>query len=201
MWWYLTRSTGIVATILLGLSLVFGLLFSSRETGRRLRPNWWLDLHNMLGGLTLAFTVAHVVSVVVDPDSGFNIVQALVPGQASDLPLAIGYGIVATYLLVVVVATSWPRLRFKRRVWRMLHLLSIPAGVLTVLHSLQAGSDATSRWFQILLAVMCGAFIYPSVLRLLQVRRKRSEGTHAPSGASRKTLTSEHAASITTPVQ
>jgi DMSO/TMAO reductase YedYZ heme-binding membrane subunit len=176
-WWFLTRATGIVATILLCLSLILGLLFSSRETGKRLRPNWWLDLHNMLGGLTLAFTVAHIVAVVIDPDAGFTIAQAVVPGQASDQPLAAAYGIIAAYLMIVVVATSWPRLRFRRRVWRMVHLLSIPAGVLTILHSLQAGSDATTRWFQLLLAVLCGAFIYPAVLRAAQMRRKRNQKT------------------------
>jgi DMSO/TMAO reductase YedYZ heme-binding membrane subunit len=174
MWWYLTRATGIVATVLLGLSLVWGLTFSSRETGRRLKPNWWLDLHNMLGGLALAFTVAHVVSVIVDPEAGFNIAQAVVPGQATDQATAIAYGIVAAYLLVVVVATSWPRLRFRRRVWRMLHLLSIPAAVLTVLHALQAGSDGQSRGLQALLAVLGGAFVYPATLRLLQIRRRRT---------------------------
>jgi DMSO/TMAO reductase YedYZ heme-binding membrane subunit len=176
-WWFLTRATGIVATVLLGLSLILGLLFSSRETGKRLRPNWWLDLHNMLGGLTLAFTVAHVVAVIIDPDAGFNIAQAVVPGQASDQPFAIAYGIIAAYLMVVVVATSWPRLRFRRRVWRMLHLLSIPAGVLTIVHALQSGSDATTRWLQLLLAVLCGAFIYPTVLRIAQIARKRNDKT------------------------
>jgi hypothetical protein len=44
--WYLTRSTGIVATLLAAAALVWGFLFSARATGRRLRPNWWLDLHN-----------------------------------------------------------------------------------------------------------------------------------------------------------
>ena len=46
MWWYLTRATGIVATVLAVAALVFGFLFSARETGNRRRPNWWLDLHN-----------------------------------------------------------------------------------------------------------------------------------------------------------
>ncbi len=197
MWWYLTRATGIVATVLLGLSLVNGLLFSGRETPNRPKPAWWLDLHNMLGGLTLAFTVAHVAAVVLDPDAGFNIVQAVVPGTVADQPMAIGYGIVAMYLLIAVVATSWPRLRFRRRVWRMLHLLSIPAGVLTVVHALQAGSDAPARWFQVLLAVLCGAFLYPSVLRMAHVRRKRADKR----SGSRTAITSSQRSSIATSVE
>ncbi|MEY2565569.1 MAG: hypothetical protein QOE35_98, partial [Actinomycetota bacterium] len=47
-WDYLTRSSGLVATVLIVLSLAWGLLFSARATGNRRRPNWWLDLHNFL---------------------------------------------------------------------------------------------------------------------------------------------------------
>mgnify|MGYP003348278521 CR=1 FL=1 len=52
-WWYLTRATGIVAAILSVAALALGLYFSSRNTGSRQKPNWWLSLHNYLGGLTL----------------------------------------------------------------------------------------------------------------------------------------------------
>ena len=59
--WYLTRATGIVATLLIAAAVISGFLFSGRETGTRRRPNWWLDLHNMLGGLALIFTIVVVV--------------------------------------------------------------------------------------------------------------------------------------------
>ncbi len=36
--------------VLVVVALLWGFLFSSRATGTRLRPNWWLDLHNWLGG-------------------------------------------------------------------------------------------------------------------------------------------------------
>ena len=46
IWWYLTRSTGIVATVLAFGAIIWGTRFAGRATGTRLRPNWWLDLHN-----------------------------------------------------------------------------------------------------------------------------------------------------------
>ena len=60
--WYLTRASGIVAAVLIATAVVSGFLFSGRETGTRRRPNWWLDLHNMLGGLALIFTLIHIVA-------------------------------------------------------------------------------------------------------------------------------------------
>lgn len=184
-WWYLTRSSGVVATVLIAVSLFAGLLFSGRATGNRPKPNWWLDFHNMVGGLAFGFTVLHVVAVVVDPDAGFTLVQAIVPGKASDLPLAMGYGIVATYLLALVVFTSWPRLRFRRRVWRAVHLTSVPAAVLTALHAYQAGTDHPKHWFQLLLAVLGGLLVYPTVMRLDAVRRKRLDRADAAVGRGR----------------
>ena len=68
--WYVTRSTGIVATVLMLASLAWGFLFSARETGTRLRPAWWLDLHKGLGGLAVVFTVVHLVAAFADTDLG-----------------------------------------------------------------------------------------------------------------------------------
>ncbi len=187
-WWYLTRASGIVATVLLGLSLVWGLLFSSRETGRRPKPNWWLDLHNMLGGLALGFTVLHVLATIIDPNAGFSIVQALVPGQSTDLTLAMGYGIVSLYALIAVVATSWPKLKLGRRVWRAIHLLSIPAAILAAMHAYQSGSDRDAFAFQAMIVVLFGLIVYPSVLRVLALRRRRADKRHR---LSRRTLTDE----------
>lgn len=187
-WWYLTRASGIVATVLFGLSLTWGLFFTSRSTGRRPKPNWWLDLHNMLGGLSLAFTVVHVLAVIIDPNAGFSLVQALVPGLASDLTLAMAYGIVATYVLLALVATSWPELRFRRSVWRAIHLVSIPAAVLTALHAYQTGSDRSALAFQAMIVTLFAAIVYAGALRTLSIRRRRGKKKER---GSRRTLTHE----------
>lgn len=173
-WWYLTRSTGIVATVLAAASILWGLLFSARETGKRLRPAWWLDLHNWLGGMALAFTALHIVAVLIDSDAGFTLAQALIPGVVKTQTLPIGFGIVSTYLFALVVFTSWPRLRFKRRVWRMIHLLSMPAMLLAGLHAYQSGSDQKAHLFQAALVVCTGIVVYPTALRLLGIRAKRA---------------------------
>ena len=59
IWWYLSRSSGIVAMVLIVAALVWGFFFSARATGTKRRPKWWLDLHNYLGGLAFAFVIIH----------------------------------------------------------------------------------------------------------------------------------------------
>src|SRR3954471_22920371 len=104
-WWYLSRATGVVATILAVAALVMGLFFSARNTGRRLRPAWWLDLHNWLGGLTLVFTIVHVVAIFADSDAGIGVAQVFIPGTASTSSWAVTWGVLAMYVFAIVTLT------------------------------------------------------------------------------------------------
>ena len=65
LWLYLSRATGIVATVLIVLALAWGLFFSARATGSRRRPNWWLDLHPYLGGLAFVFTLLSAIYLML----------------------------------------------------------------------------------------------------------------------------------------
>jgi methionine sulfoxide reductase heme-binding subunit len=172
--WYVTRSSGIVATVLMLASLGWGLLFSARETGRRLRPAWWLDLHNGLGGLALIFTGLHLVAAFAASDLGVDLATVFVPGAAPSQTAAFAWGVIAFYGLVVVVFTSWPKKLFRRPVWRAVHLLSVPATVLACVHAYQMGSDAHTPAFRILFPVLAAAAMYPLGLRLANLVLNRS---------------------------
>lgn len=167
--WFLTRATGIVATVLGVAALCWGFFFSARETGRRLRPAWWLDLHNWLGGLALVFTGLHVVTAVLDGDLGLRIVDLLVPGAAVDDRWALAWGVIAMYLFAVAVFTSWPRRRFPRRVWRVLHLGSVVGVALAMLHAQQIGTEASTVAFRIGLLVLFGFGVQALLVRVLGV--------------------------------
>jgi len=158
--WYVTRATGIVAALLIAAALVSGFLFSGRETGRRRRPNWWLDLHNMLGGLALVFTLVHMFAALVDTDLALALADLLVPGVASVNRWPMAWGVIATYLVATAVLTSWPKKRFRRRTWRILHLGSVLGFVLVLVHALQMGTDATTAWLRggVVLVVAVAAY-------------------------------------------
>ncbi len=158
--WYLTRATGIVATVLAVAALAWGFLFSARETGTRRRPAWWLDLHNWLGGLALAFTGVHLGTAYLGSDSGLALVSLFVPGVASLDRLALSWGVLGAWLFATAVFTSWPRRRFSRRTWRILHLGSVVGVALALTHAYQMGSDAPAAWFRagMLLVVAAGTY-------------------------------------------
>jgi len=172
-WWYLSRSTGIVATALAVGSLYLGFFFSARNTGVRRPAAWWLDLHNYLGGLALAFTGAHILASLLDPQSGVGLVQALVPGTADSATWAMSWGVLATYTFVIAVFTSWPKRRFSRRTWRVLHLASVAGVALAGIHGLELGSDATTRLFEVGLLVGAALSVYALALRVIAATTRR----------------------------
>ena len=171
--WYLTRATGIVAAMLAVASLVWGLFFSARNTGTRLKPNWWLALHNHLGGLTLGFVGLHMLVSFLDSESGLEFVDLFVP--SSTVGWAIGWGVVAFWLFAIVVLPSIARIRRRlpRKAWHVVHLLGVPAVALTAVHAVQAGSDSLSVTFTRGLALLVGIAVYPVTIRLLGLAQRR----------------------------
>ena len=65
-WWFVTRSSGMVAAVLMALTLIWGLLITTRLIDRRGLPAWLTDLHRHLGGLTVAFIAVHLVALLLD---------------------------------------------------------------------------------------------------------------------------------------
>ena len=171
--WYLTRSTGIVAALLAVAALVWGLFFSARNTGTRLKPNWWLALHNWLGGLTFGFIAAHMVFSFMSTTAGLRFIDLFVP--TSVVGWSIGWGVVAFWLFALVVIPSMARIRRRlpRKAWHVVHLLSIPATVLTIVHAYQAGSDSIQSYFTRGMALLVGVAIYPISIRLIGLAQRR----------------------------
>jgi hypothetical protein len=92
VWWYTARAGGIVAWVLMGIGVVWGLALSTKVTRGRPRPNWILDLHRFLGALALVFTGVHVAAIVADSYVHFGLTEVLVPFTGSWHPVAVAWG-------------------------------------------------------------------------------------------------------------
>jgi DMSO/TMAO reductase YedYZ heme-binding membrane subunit len=165
MWWYATRSAGIVAWILLALSVLWGLALSTKAFGRRPRPNWLLDLHRFLGGLAVVFTAVHVITILFDTFVSFSVVNVLVPFTGTWHPNAVAWGIVSMYALVAVEITSLLRRRLSRQAWRAVHYLSFPLFATATVHVLTTGTDRHTLALRALLTVAVVVVIALTMIR------------------------------------
>lgn len=135
--WFVMRSSGLAAWVLLTLTLIWGALVSSRVRKRR----WLVDLHPYLATLGLATLVLHIVTAVEHAQAQVDLVDAFVPFRSGWRPVAVGLGVVATWLLALIQITSDLRRRLPARWWRGVHLSSYTMALAMALHGLGAGTD------------------------------------------------------------
>jgi DMSO/TMAO reductase YedYZ heme-binding membrane subunit len=142
LWWYVARASGIVAWAMLTASVLWGLMLSTKVRPPRVRPAWTLDMHRFLGGVATIFTGLHISSIFLDSYVHFGPAEILVPFASSWKPAAVALGVLALYLLIAVEATSLAKRRLPHRVWRRVHVLSMPLFALATMHFVTAGTDA-----------------------------------------------------------
>lgn len=139
--WTFTRVSGVLAYVLLTLSVALGAMLSTRFVpawlARPLQYGW----HGVLSGFALALTAVHVAFVTVDGQQPQNLAGVLVPGAASYAPFGLALGTLALYASVAVYASFAAKARLSRPVWLGLHLLAYPAFAMATAHGLIAGTD------------------------------------------------------------
>lgn len=215
IWWYLTRSSAMLAWALAMGSIVLGLLLSSKVMGRRPGFPWLLDLHRFTSGLSVAFVVVHLFSLWMHDYIEFTIADLLVPGSSSWRPGAVAFGIVAFWTMLVVQASSLLKRRLPKRAWHGLHLLSYLVAITGTVHGVMAGTDRANLFVQLfgviltslvvgLTAARMGAFNLAKKQRAkrrasLARVRSSTEGTAAPADSAaprsdgRRSLADRHA--------
>jgi DMSO/TMAO reductase YedYZ heme-binding membrane subunit len=171
VWWYLSRSTGIVALVLLVLSVVWGVLLTTRALKPMDRPAWLLDLHRWLGGTALVMTGLHMLGLYLDGYIEFGFADLLVPGASEYEPLAVAIGVLSLYMMVAVQATSYMRRWLSKRVWHGVHLLSYGLVWMAAIHAGMAGTDTVNRAYQVLALVLTMIAVGATLIRVVSPGR------------------------------
>ena len=147
--WYLTRSTGIVALVLLSATVVLGIAAG----GDWARPRWprfvTQALHRNLSLLAVVLVFVHVLTTVVDGYVPVGWLDAFVPFHSPYHRALLGLGAIAFDLLLAVLVSSMVRRHLSHRVWRAVHLLAYGAWPIALVHGLGTGTDTSTlvmRW-------------------------------------------------------
>jgi len=144
--WLLSRATGVTAFIALSLDVILGLLMSTRTGVRWVTRAHAIELHRWLSPVALSLIFGHAIVLLADNYIRFDVLDVLVPFAAPARAFAVGIGVIAAYLALVVHASFGLRRRLGTRTWRRLHYLSFVAFVGAALHAVLAGSDSSHPW-------------------------------------------------------
>jgi DMSO/TMAO reductase YedYZ heme-binding membrane subunit len=184
-WWYLTRASGLVAAVLIALTVIWGLLLATKLIDRRGLPAWLLDLHRMLGGLSVTFVGVHLLSLWADSFVDFGWRELFVPFASTWRPGPVAWGIVALWGLIAIEGTSLVQRRMPRRWWRAVHLLAYPVAVLVGLHAITAGTDVRNPAFLVgLFGAVCTLVFLVAYRQLRPAPMTTSRRVGRPAGSS-----------------
>src|SRR4029077_12426103 len=152
--WYATRGLGTTTLIVLTITVVLGIVTATRWVGESTPGFVAADMHRNLSLLAVLLLAAHIVTTVLDPFAHISVRDVIIPVGAAYRPVWLGYGVVATDILIAVIATSLLRERIGPRLWRWLHWAAYLSWPLAVVHGVGTGSDARSPWL-IAVVVSC----------------------------------------------
>ena len=162
-YWYLTRSTGTVALLLLSGAVVLGVIDVRRWSTPRW-PRFVVDsLHRNVALLAMVFLALHILTSVLDSFASISLLDAFVPFVGSYRPFWLGLGAVSFDLLLAVTITSLLRQRIGFASWRAVHWLAYASWPVALLHGLGTGSDVKATWL-LMLSAACLALVLVAVL-------------------------------------
>jgi sulfoxide reductase heme-binding subunit YedZ len=153
LFWLASRSLGVVAMLLVSLSVGFGLALSGRFVSAPGAPARLKTLHEATALVALVAIAGHGLLLIGD--------QYLRPGLAGvTIPFVLGHqtfwtglGVIAGWLAVVLGLSFYARRWIGVRTWRRLHRWTLAVYVLGLAHTLGSGTDATTTWLVAMLSL------------------------------------------------
>ncbi len=168
--WYLTRSTGLVAFVLLTATVVIGVVASVGWTTERWPRFLSQAVHRNLSLFCVGFVGIHVVTTVSDGYVPIGFADAFIPFRTPYRPLWVGLGALTFDLLLAVLVTSALRRRIGFASWRFVHWLAYLCWPIALFHALGSGTDSSLPLILLVDVVCTGAVLVVVAWRLVTGR-------------------------------
>lgn len=141
--WYVTRATGLLSFALLYIVMFLGLSMRTPVLERIVNHASAFGIHAWLSLQVLLLVLVHGGSLLFDKFFKFNLADILIPFVSPTYTIQIAAGILAMYLLIILILTSYFRRFMNYKLWRVIHFLNIAFYGMGVYHGLAIGTDLT----------------------------------------------------------
>ena len=183
LWWLASRSLGVVAIVLVSLSVGLGLALSGRLLRGPGVPARVKTLHEALAVSGLIAIALHGLLLLGDSYLRPGLAGIALPFALASQPVWTALGIIAGWLAAIVTVSFYVRRLIGVAVWRWLHRWTLIVYLLGLAHTLGSGTDARSAWLLVTLAVTAVPIVFAGVHRVLPTPRRepRRQLAQAPS--------------------
>lgn len=153
LFWLGSRSLGIVAILLVSVSVGFGLALSVRGSGRVGAASRFKTLHEALALVSLVAIAGHGLLLVGDSYLHPTLAQVAVPFLLPNHTVWTGIGVIAGWLAAAFTLSFYVRRWIGVALWRRLHRWTIVVFALGLIHTIGSGTDGRSAWLIAMLAL------------------------------------------------
>ena len=162
-WWLSSRAAGVVAFLLIALSVLLGLAMANRL----IRGKGIAKLHEHLALAGMVAIAVHGITLLGDSWLNPGAKGLLVPFAMEYKPLFTGIGIIGGYLAALLGLSFYMRRRIGAKRWRKMHRATVLVYLLGVVHTLGAGTDASAPWMRAVLLATGVPIVFLFLLRVL----------------------------------
>jgi sulfoxide reductase heme-binding subunit YedZ len=166
-WWLASRSAGVVALVLVTVSVAIGLTMASKLVRKRGAGPFLVKVHEQTALAGLVAIAVHGITLLGDPWLHPGVKGILVPFTMGYRPAFTGLGIIAGYLAALLGLSFYVRRRIGTRLWRKLHRATVLVWALGVAHTFGAGTDAGSAWLREFMVVTGVPIVVLFAVRML----------------------------------
>ncbi len=152
--WYATRATGLMALVLLTVTMVLGITTTVRAKARQWPGFAQQEMHRRLSMMAAVFVALHVATSVLDTYVHIGWAAIVVPFTSGYDSFWVGVGAISLDLMAAVFVTSLLRSRLRPGTWRAVHWLAYLCWPIALAHTFGMGTDSGERWV-IALGVVC----------------------------------------------
>ena len=170
-WWLASRASGVVALVLIALSVGIGLGMAARAFTKPGLSKTLLAVHEYAALAALVAIAVHGITLLGDHWLAPGVAGVTIPFVIDHEPVFTGMGIIGGYLAAILGLTFYVRRRLGTKRWRTAHRLTPLVYVLGVVHVLGSGSDAETLWLRAILVVTGAPILYLLIMRALPAPR------------------------------
>lgn len=187
VFWLASRAFGIVALILLSLSVSLGLAMSGRLLRRPGLPAKLTRYHEASTLVTLGLIAAHGAVLLLDGYLRPSLAGITLPFALGYEPFWSGLGVIAGWLALILAGSFYVRRWIGIKTWRWLHRWTLAVYILALAHVIGAGTDGHSPWMLALLTALTAPNVFALAYRMLPAAPRMPKAARvAPSiGTSR----------------
>jgi methionine sulfoxide reductase heme-binding subunit len=165
LFWLSSRAFGVVAMVLVSLSVGVGLALAGRVSKRPGMARRLKQLHESLALAGLLAIALHGLLLLGDSYLRPGLAGISIPFVLGHRMVWTGLGIVAGWMSAVIVGSFYVRRWIGVKVWRWLHRWTLAVYGLGIVHTLGSGTDATSAWLIALLGLTAAPVAVVATLR------------------------------------